>query len=141
MSFVAAKRERSGPVVPLASMVDILFLLLLFFLTTSIYREQEAAIDVSLPGAQQGQAQRSPNQIVISIQSDGTVFLGQREHSLDSLRSTLIDLARISPDESVVIRGDQNSRLGLIVKIMDIANAAKLRNVFIATTKPASEVQ
>lgn len=138
MSFVTSKRERTGPVVPLASMVDILFLLLLFFLTTSIYREQEAAIDVSLPSAQKSQAQASPTQIVISIRDDGAIFLGQRELSLDALESTLTELARAYPDEAVVIRGDQNSRLGLIVRIMDIANAANLRNVFIATTKPAS---
>ncbi len=138
MSFVATKRVRTQPVLPLASMVDILFLMLIFFLTTSIYREQEAAIDVSLPSTEQARASASPTQIVISIKDDGTIYLGQQPHTLDSLRSTLVELATISPNESVVIRGDQNSRLGTIVQIMDIANAARLRNVFIATTKPAS---
>lgn len=140
MSFAQQKRERVAPVLPLASMVDILFLLLIFFLTSAIFREQEAQIDVSLPQTRQGAAAASPTQIVITIQEDGQIYIGPTRHTLDTLRSTLADLARLSPDETVVIRGDQNSRFGLIVEIIDTAYSVNLRNVTVATTRPASEL-
>lgn len=141
MSFSAPIRERSNPVLPLAGMVDILFLTLIFFMTVSAFREQESMIDVSLPDTESARVGGYETRIVITIQPDGTIRMADGEYTLEELRMTLRSLALQFPHETVVIRGDRNSKLGLAVKVMDIAyHDAKLKNVFIATVKTPDDL-
>ena len=140
MSFTAATRERSGPALPLSGLVDVLFLLIIFFMTTSVFREQEQLIDVSLPAtdAQTAPAaQRAP--VMITVTEEGLIYIGQTEHTLATLEQTLESLAETYPDEAVVVRGDRSSHLGVAVEVMDAAYGAGLRNVMLATTREENE--
>ncbi|MDX1683541.1 MAG: biopolymer transporter ExbD [Phycisphaeraceae bacterium] len=139
MSFTAPTRNRTGPTLPLSGLVDILFLLIIFFMTTSVFKEQERFVDVSLPATEAGDnqtARRAP--VLITVTEEGGLFIGQTEHTLATLRETLGHLAENYPDETVVIRGDRQSRLGLSVQVMDAAYGAGLRNVMIATHRQVS---
>ena len=136
MSFSSPTRSRTGPMLPLASMVDVLFLLLIFFMTASVMREQERAIDVSLPRQQSATtAGRVHTQLLTPVTEDGGIYVGTTKYTPPTLRQTLARLAQQFPDEAIVIRADQNSRLGLTVQIMDIAYDVGLRNVHLATIK------
>jgi biopolymer transport protein ExbD len=138
MSFATTTRERSAPVLPLAGMVDVLFLLLIFFMTASVFRDQELSMDVSLPTSETASAEAGPaTQIVISIGEDDRVYLGEREVPMDNLFGILRDLQEVAPNDSVVVRGDQVSNLGTAVQVMDLAQQAGLTNVSIATIRPA----
>jgi biopolymer transport protein ExbD len=139
MSFVAATRDRQGPAVPMAGMIDIMFLLLVFFMTAAVYREQEQQIDVSLPQATESTG-GDRSQIVVTIKADGTIFVAGAAYNMDTFGAKLKDVASQFPDEMVVIRGDKDCPLGLAVRVMDMIYAANLRNVYLATTKPQSEV-
>lgn len=137
MSFTAPTRQRVQPVVPLASMVDILFLLLIFFLTTSVFRDQEQQLDVTLPATEAASTPaRQRTQITISVTRDDRVFLGDQPHTLDSLRATLAQLHRQFPNESVLIRGDAGSSLGISVQVMGIAYDVGMTNVRLGTVRP-----
>jgi len=140
MSFATESRERSKPAIPLSAMVDILFLLLVFFMTVSVFREQERQIDVSLPATESAQPAASKTQIIITVTDDGGIFIGDRAYNFDTLRSTLTKLAQQFPNESVVIRGDKTSQFGLAVRVLDTAYSCGLRNVYLATTKAQSEI-
>lgn len=133
MSFAAETRHRTPPTLPLASMVDIMFLLLVFFLTTSAMRDQERVIDVSVPEAASGAVGRSKTPIVVTVDPEGRIFVGDRLFDTDSLKEYLQRIAIEFPDESVVIRGDRQSKLETSVAVLDTAYAAGFRNVFIAT--------
>jgi biopolymer transport protein ExbD len=135
MSFTTPSRQRAGPVLPLASMVDMLFLLLIFFMTASTFREQELQIDVALPAAETAEPGRAATQIIITITDDGRIHLGDRHFTLPELRQTLTRLAQTYPDEAVVIRGDQDSRLGIVTDVIDTAYAVGLRNVSIGAQR------
>lgn len=140
MSFAHPKTSTNKPEIPLAAMVDVLFLLLIFFMTTSVFREYDQQINVSLPPTDSGETKQSPTKIVITITQDSQIYIGDRLYSLDDLRRTLVQLATQFPDEPVIIRGDRGSRLDTAVKVMDIAYSAQLQNVYIATSKPADEI-
>lgn len=139
MSFATPPHGRTGPVLPLAGMVDVLFLLLIFFMTTSVFREHDEQIDVSLPASESGAASTRPTQISITITEEDEIFIGERQYLPAQLLDTLRDLAIQFPDESVVIRGDHGSSLGVAVKVMDIAHAANLYNVHLGTRPPDEE--
>lgn len=140
MSFASPTRERMGAVLPLAGMIDIIFLLLVFFMTVSAFRDEERQIDVSLPATQTSQPARSGSQIIITIKDTGSLYIGDREYTFETLRQTLSRLAQQFPNEPVVIRGDKDSSLGLAVRVMDAVYASGLKNVYIATIKPTSEL-
>lgn len=142
MSFASETRARSAPVLPLSAMVDVLFLLLTFFMTASVFREQELQIGVDLPAAETAQGgQGGATQITITVTGEDRIYLGEREHTLDSLRQTLADLATQFPDEAVVIRGDKGSSFGLAVQIMDVAQRAGLRDISVATVKSVEDIR
>ncbi len=136
MSFTTSTRPRGGPALPFAGMVDVLFLLLIFFMTTSVFREQDQQIAVSLPATDAGSATTMATQIVITITEDDQIYIGEKHYTPQQLHRTLKQLAVQFPNESVVIRGDRDSRLDTAVGVMDIAYAAKLTSVSIGTRRP-----
>lgn len=140
MSFVSESRERTRPVLPLSAMVDVLFLLLIFFMTASVFREAELEIPIELPVSEQSEAGGTDaTRIRISFDDAGQVFLGERQVTLDELSATLSGLAAEFPGEVVEVRGDQSGQYGLAVRIMDLARAAGLSDIRLATVKPQSE--
>jgi len=127
MSFSAETRPRTRPVLPLAAMLDIMFLLLIFFVTTSTLRQQESQINVALPAAKTAQAgSTSATHVIITVTKAGKVYLGDHPITMTKLGQTLKALGEQSPDESVIIRGDRKSPLGRSVHILDMAQAAGL---------------
>ena len=140
MSFATQSRERSAPVLPLAGMVDVLFLLLIFFMTASVFRDSELSLDVSLPTSETAAAAVGPGQqIVITVDADDRVFLGEREVPMSQLRGVLEQLVAIAPNDAVVVRSDENSRAGTMVRVMDLAQQVGLTETSIATIRPAQE--
>jgi biopolymer transport protein ExbD len=115
-------------------MVDILFLLLIFFMTASAMREEERSIDVSLQQTGSGQAGGSVTPVIISVTADNEIFIGEQSYSIDGLRGALDAIAATTPNEAIVIRGDKQSDLGTTEKILDIAYAVGMTNVRLATT-------
>lgn len=140
MSFATETRERTRPVLPLAAMVDILFLLLIFFMTASVFRDQEMRMDINLPASETAQTPGAQAaEILVSFDSDGRVYVGQREVSLAQLRDVLTDLAEVTEGETVRVRGDVEGPWGLGIRIVDIAYAAGIENVDANTVEPLDE--
>ena len=128
------------PTLPLSSMLDVIFLLLAFFIIATTFRDNESKIDVSLPAAESDRAPaHAGTHITITIKSDGKIQIGDTVHTFDSLKATLGELVKQYPDESVLIRGDRESSLGTSVKVMDLAYSVGLKNVYLATTKGKPE--
>jgi biopolymer transport protein ExbD len=136
MSFSSPSRERSRPVLPLSAMVDVLFLLLIFFMYTSTMREQALQMDVSLaPTRSVETAGTSARQTAITITAGDQIQLGGQTMELPELERVLASLLEQSPGESVVIYADQNSRSGMLVQVMDIAALAGVADVSVATVR------
>lgn len=136
MGFTAESRERLRPVLPLAGMVDVLFLLLIFVMSTYSMREQELQIDIGLPAAETGQpGSTQALQVILSFDAQGRVFLGEREVAIEQLQGELEKLASFAPDQPVIVRGDVEARFGMFTAICDTARAAGLTDISIATVE------
>ncbi|MFK7790677.1 MAG: ExbD/TolR family protein [Phycisphaeraceae bacterium] len=130
MGFASESRERVRPVLPLAGMVDILFLLLIFFMSTYSMREQELSVDVGLPASESAEAgSNQALKVVITYDAENRVFLGERLLPLDQLETELAKLAAISTDQPVILRGDKEASVGLQSRIMDAAYAVGLEDI------------
>lgn len=129
MSFTAPIRVRTAPTLPLAAMVDILFLLLVFFLTAAAFREQDRVIEVVLPGTETDLRVEPATPIVITVDAEGRTFIGDRSYTLDELTNKLAVRASQYPDEWIDIRGDAKATHGRIVRVLDMITATGLHNV------------
>ena len=141
MSFTAESRERARPAIPLAAMLDVLFLLLIFFMTASTLRQQEMQIDISLPSAESAEAGGGlADQVPVSITEDNRIFLGRREMaSVQELRTELTELHEEAAGDTVVIRGAEGSRYGLAIDVIDVARDVGFESIDAAVAKRLRE--
>lgn len=102
-----------------AAMTDIVFLLLIFFLLTSSFIVQ-TGIKIDLPAATSTEPQDSSH-IVLSVTSDGDIYVNEREVPWSKVQEELESLLAVSSDKLVVVRGDRELSLGRTVEVMDIA--------------------
>ena len=121
----------------IAPMVDILLFLLVFFILTWNFSRNEAELDVKVPAAQEGKESRRPaGEVILNVKKDGGIVMNRRPMSSEELRETLTRIAKLYPDQAVILRGDENADYRFVVDVLDICRAANIWNVAFATSKP-----
>ena len=116
-------------------MIDILFLLLCFFLASQVYSQWEQEIDIKLPTAQTGQLpQRLPGEIIINIMKDGSVIVNKKEQKNDELAGLLGRVVKLFPGTPVLIRADNKTAYEAVIKVLDLCRSVDIWNVSFATT-------
>ncbi|MGC1481944.1 MAG: biopolymer transporter ExbD [Chthoniobacterales bacterium] len=130
-----AQPEASG--FQIAPMIDVVFLLLIFFLVTWNFSRDETELDVQVPTAREGkESRRAVGEVILNVKSDGSVIMNRRTMDLEELKGALARIADLYPDQAVVLRGDVNTEYKSIVDVLDVCRAANIWNVAFATSKP-----
>ena len=132
------RRRQKGalPTVQLTAMMDVIFLLLCFFITTSVFSQWEYEVDLTLPTAKSGKVpDRLPGEIIINIAKDGAVSINQKILAPEELKERLNRLARYFPGQPVVLRADRDTRYEALMKVIDTCRAADIWNFSMATTE------
>jgi biopolymer transport protein ExbD len=131
------KKSRNAlPGFQMTAMMDVIFLLLCFFVTTSVFSQWEYEIDITLPSAQSGKVpDRLPGEIIINIARDGRISVNQQDLTLDALRQRLDRLARYFPGQPVVLRADKETRYEDLIKVVDTCRKADIWNFSMATSE------
>lgn len=141
MKFRARVPEPIG--FQLAPMLDIVFLLLIFFVVTQTFSLYEPDLKVKVPSAEQATetARHNPNEIIINVREDGTVTIN-REHfkDKDQLYAKLYNSALLDKDQTIRIRGDAKTEYQKMVDVLDACTKAGFWNVSFSTKRavPAS---
>src|SRR5262245_13050155 len=100
MSMSSPDGRRMLRVLAVTAMIDVLFLLITFFMVASSLRDAENRVDVSLPSTEATKvAPVTRTQITISITSAGEIYIGEKKLTPEELRVTLNELAAQFPDE------------------------------------------
>jgi biopolymer transport protein ExbD len=121
----------------IAPMVDILLVILVFFIVTWNFALSENELDVRVPTATKAnETQPYVGQVVINIAANGTVIVNRQPKSSQELLELLKKLAQLYPDQAVIVRGDQGVEYKHIVDVLDICRQADIWNVAFATGKP-----
>ncbi len=119
--------------IPMAPLIDIVFLTLIFFMVTTVYSTLESEIDITLPTAATAVLdERLQGEIFINLRSDGTIVLNDRRVELEELRQILERVAQYFPGGSVIIRGDRDADLGRAIAILDVCKQVDIQNVSFA---------
>ncbi|MHC5064937.1 MAG: ExbD/TolR family protein [Planctomycetota bacterium] len=116
----------------LTPLIDVVFLLLVFFLVATTFADEEVEMELELPEATSGEPSSSGHLIVVSVAQNGTMTVDGRSVTMDGLRDKLRAAATSNKDQEVLIRGDTRVQFGMVAKAFDACLAADLRRISIA---------
>ena len=120
----------------MTAMMDVIFLLLCFFIATSVFSQWEYKIDITLPTAKSGKMpDRLPGEVIINVAKDGRISMNEQDLTHDALRARLSGLAKLFPGQPVRLRADKDTRYEDMIKVIDTCRLADLWNVSFATTE------
>ena len=132
-------RSRAVPVHPgiqLAPLVDVLLLLLIFFLMTWNAARNENELDVKVPKASAAKEHTAPiGDVVVNVKADGNVVVNRRMLNPQELTDLLKGLVQLNAEQAVVIRGDEAGAYRNIVNVLNTCTQAGVTNVAFATAK------
>jgi biopolymer transport protein ExbD len=103
-----------------SSLVDIMFILIIFFLVTTSFHQQETDMAVNLPDTDLSLSS-AVQVLVINIRDDGTYFVSDKRLDLAGLNQELLEAVKINPDQKVLVRADRNALHGQVAQAMAAA--------------------
>ncbi len=129
------RRRHSTSVLNLTPLIDVVFLLLVFFMLTAHFVEDEAMV-IDLPEARSGVAVSESPYVNVIIGADGNIRIEDNIVTEAMLRLKMQSALQAPGKRSVRLRGDTQSRFGLAVKVIDTARAVGAESVDIITEQP-----
>jgi biopolymer transport protein ExbD len=127
--YEAAPGGMGSSITPL---LDVMLLLLIFFLLTSIF--VQPTLEVDLPGAANSNLNlETSDRVTITVSRDGEVFLNQTPIALPDLQAHLTAALAQAPKRRIVVRADQQSAFARFVSVMDAAKGAGATQIIIET--------
>ena len=132
---VQLKHSSVASTLSLTPLIDVVFLLLIFFLVTSEFEDEERRLDIVLPSATSAVPMIGKSrEIVIDIDSEGKVYLGGRPTTIHDLQPLLEKAVAENPtNQTVVIRADRSSTFQPVVSVMDVCNRTGVSDYSVTT--------
>ena len=131
------RRTRSRPAaLALTSMLDVIFLLLCFFVTASVFSQWESEVTISLPSASSSETPgRLPGEVILNVAKDGSVTVNAQKLTLSDLEGRLRKVAEFYPGQPVVLRADKATSYSSLMSVIDTCRNAGVWNFSLATVQ------
>tara|TARA_R110000782_G_scaffold82663_6_gene162462 strand:+ start:1114 stop:1518 length:405 start_codon:yes stop_codon:yes gene_type:complete len=130
MRHTHTKQESAAESVNLTPLIDMVFILLIFFLVTASFTK-ESGIDVDRPTAQTA-VREEQGSMIIGVSEDGEIWIDSQKIDMRAVRAHVEHLHAQNPEGTVIILADQNARTGTTVEVLDQVRLAGVANVSIA---------
>jgi biopolymer transport protein ExbD len=125
------RRPRRRVVINITSLIDVIFMLLLFFMITSTFLEQPG-IKLELPKSQKT-ADNEPQKFTLSISKQGALYLNRQPVTLAGLEAEIRGILPRIEGSALVLKADQEVSHGLVVQVMDLAKRGGVKKLIIGT--------
>lgn len=132
--MIQVRRNKGGkrtPDISMAPLIDMVFILLIFFLVTTSFAK-ETGVEVTKPVAATAEVIKQPD-LLIAVTQAGTIHMEGRQVGLAVLRSLVRQNLEGRSVANVIIIADENSRIGLVVDVIDECKLAGAKRVSLAT--------
>lgn len=133
MAFFRKKRE--APRVDLTPMVDVVFLLLIFFMISTTFVEAPG-ISIKLPESSSQQRKQEPEEIKVYLSKEGHIFLGDERLEQEELARRLRSYGNRAAEMTFLLLADEDALHGKVVALMDMAKENGFEKLAIATEYP-----
>jgi len=130
MRFSRPRREEISLGISMAPLIDIVFLLLIFFMLTS-HLDSSSGINISLPDVSQRLSLNPSDNLTVVLDKHGDCYLNKSKISLSALYSTIKDSA-LGKNIGLTLSADKDVKHGRVVEIMDLAKKAGVESITIS---------
>jgi biopolymer transport protein ExbD len=124
-------KPRKKIYINITSLIDVIFMMLLFFMITSTFLEQPG-IKLELPTARTS-ANAEPQEYVLTVDKKGELFLNRQPVTLAELEAEIRKVLPKMKDSALVLKADQEITHGLVVRVMDMARRGGVKKLIIGT--------
>lgn len=120
--------------IELMPLIDMVFLLLIFFLVATTFHQEEREIQVALPYASSaGPISANLREIIINVDREGEIIVGGRTIGADEFRELVEERVKLNPRQKVAVRGDRGTAYANVVRVLDICKVAGIQEPYLDT--------
>ena len=130
MQFLKEQEEDVG--LSLTSLIDVIFLLLIFFIVTTTLIDPTKKLEIQLPEAKAASPDSKSIPVIIELGRQGAVTLNGKAVRLNPLEKRLKELAKENRKKSAIVRADRRLDYGQVVKVLGICRARGFFDIGIA---------
>jgi len=121
----------------LTPIIDMVFLLLIFFLVATKFSDLERDVKVDPPSSRHARPiTATPQEIVINVAADGSLMMAGAKCGMEDLDRLLAAAVARNPQQSVVIRGDKQAVLQYAVNVLDLCERHGIARTYLTTRQP-----
>jgi len=125
---IKRKMEEEAPIINVSSLLDVMFILLIFFLATSTFQKEEHDIQVNLPDqSDDGSLSTQSRTLIINVRKDGNYYIQNAIKTLDQMNKLIASIVAQNPDQKVLIRGDREALHGYVAAAVGACKRAGIK--------------
>jgi biopolymer transport protein ExbD len=135
------RKARRSPTLNIIPLIDVLVVLLIFYIATTVFKKSQPNIKLNIPSSTQAKATQDVPPSIIYITADSKFFFEDAPVEPEKLGQLLKDKKAANPDFKVAVKVDTNTPTGMFFKVYDAANFAGITDLqmFANPIKPAGE--
>jgi biopolymer transport protein ExbD len=123
MRRIAKQKEDEGAEIDLTPMLDVVFIMLIFFIVVASFIK-EAGIEISRPDSNQQSDPNDSISIVVNVASDGQIWMDNRRVDVRAVRANIQRMLAEDPTAAVTVKVEKGAKTGVVVDIADAAREA-----------------
>ncbi len=132
--LIKCSDANTAPAIELTPLIDMVFLLLIFFLVATTFKQEEREMQIALPFASSaGPISGALRELIVNVRADGGIVVGGRSIEGDDLRSLIADAVAVNPQQKVTVRGDREAAYSHIVSVLDICKGSGVQEPYLDT--------
>ncbi|MCE2595038.1 biopolymer transporter ExbD [Motilimonas cestriensis] len=127
-------RPEEDAQIDMTPMLDVVFIMLIFFIVTTSF-VRESGVEVNRPKAASASEQKNAG-VFIAVKENGEIYLDRKQLDVQKVHSVLERIIAERGEVGLVIQADQMARHGVVVKVMDAAKSAGIKQISVAAEQP-----
>ena len=132
--IIRARQVETSGGVDLTPIIDMVFLLLIFFLVATTFHQTEREMKIALPVANSSAPiSVALREIIINVRADGTIIVNGGAMADEQLQDLIETAVKANPQQKVTVRGDREAGYGSVVRALDICKRAGIQQPFLDT--------
>lgn len=138
MRIRTGETDEATGAIDLTPLIDVVFQLLLFFMITATFQDDEKDLTITVPEAEHGSPVKElPETLVVGVRKDGTFSVGSEVLGTEELRQVLVRAKRKNPKQKVIIRADRDAKVQPPVTVISMCTGLAIESS-ISTTDAAT---
>ncbi|MFA7343331.1 MAG: biopolymer transporter ExbD [Terrimicrobiaceae bacterium] len=124
-------RKKRSPQLIIVSLIDILAILLIFFIVSTTFRKEQPRLEINLPESRSAEVVAAAKQdpLILRVKSADEITLGADPVAIEGLASALKAARDSAPDRPIAMQADREAPFGVVVKVLDALRQAGLKNI------------